>query len=753
MSGRMPPECGTAYKIEFDAELFDAFGAINGPFLNNVGSLGMLSRFRLRAGDSEPLSKTSFYSALSLLTKAMKTCGQGHIARTIRGICHHIENRFNWFLKTGKAIQNQCDDFVRQHLKALSSWAFKFVYTRGPAYMLLMHLHTTGGPSPWTKEKVIHDINEWVNGEDAGKLDMLKPYIDETFNQWTGQSHSQPKMNFREFCSDPLRWGTPGGAKKTTIHKESFRSKWAWVFSKILSFSSKSQGQSESMQYNPDYDLYKDALEEDQVCVVALKEEPAKTRQIITTPMASYMRQSYLTYLWGRLPDWSPLSSSRWVTRFQATCYKWYGCADAERFDHSVGIDTIEYILRKLGTYNVESREIAEAEIRSINDLWISWGDRKWRYKGGLLSGWRITSLVGTLVSIAIGKYICARADMHGVDVAGSGDDIILSTHTLGLTNSRLCSLYNETGYRANLAKTTAGAVGEFLRMIYSPVGIFGYVGTILGSLVYASPWLERFQLTSEQALSSNWLTFYSRLLPHSQDHSGLTDWIKGCIKGELRHMMDVSSDTLDNWLKTPICAGGGGPLEWSDCTVWTKLFPIRHKNDTSRRSFLSMFNIKTEKEKEDDRPYRRLRQVIKVPLIPIREGARTLASLTPSPTEDMIPDDVNKSKVLLSWLCDDNLGTSWLEQNLRYKIPRSKRTKSKHDIFEYVMGIGDDKASLTSIQTTNEATAYYTDTVKALVNAASRSKRYYNMRDLDSTATMFMMDHFNNVKFVVGTW
>lgn len=749
----MPPECGVVYRVEFDAKLFDAFEAINGPFLDNVGTLGALSRFRLRATEGEPLAKTSFYTALTMLIRAMKACGQGHMARSLKGLCHLLENKLQWFIRKGKATINNCDDFVRKHLKALSSWAFGYVYERGPAYMLLMHLHTTGGPSPWTKDSVAKDISSWLDGESAGKLDLLKPYIDETFIEWTVKSKARSKMSFSEFSSDPLRWGTPGGAKKSLIGGEVYRSKWAWIFSKILSKENTKDGVKSTLEYDPDVDLYEHALLEDPDCVVALKEEAAKTRQIITTPMASYIRQSYLMYLWGRLPDWSPLSSSRWVTKFQATSYKWYGCADAERFDHSVGIDTVEYILRKLGSYNHESSRVAEEEIRSIKDLWVTWGRKKWRYRGGLLSGWRITSIVGTLVSIAIGKYISAQVDMHGVDVAGSGDDIILSTNGKGLTNTELCELYNKTGYRANLAKTTAGSVGEFLRMIYSPVGIFGYPGTILGSLVYASPWLERFELTSEQALSSNWLTFYSRLVPHSRSHRSLTTWVRKCIKVEMRKMLDLDGGVIDDWLDTPICAGGGGPLEWSRFERWTKLFPAKREGKQKTRSLLSMFNIQSEKEREEDRVYKRKRTVVRVPLRPIREGARVMASLHPDGNDDAIPDDVNKTKTMFTWLYDDTLSTSWLEKRLRVFIPRSKRTNSKLDIFSYLMGTNEQAASLTSIQTTNEATAFYTDTVKALVKAASKSKRYYTMRDLDATATMFMMDHFSNVKFVVGTW
>lgn len=104
-------------------------------------------------------------------------------------------------------------------------------------------------------------------------------------------------------------------------------------------------------------------MKEGNVCKVALKEETKKTRVIITTPMASYLRQCYLVYRWGRLKGDTPISSASWLGRFQSMDYRWYGCADAERFDHSVSKEIVKYIIEKMADIDDETRQVGREEI------------------------------------------------------------------------------------------------------------------------------------------------------------------------------------------------------------------------------------------------------------------------------------------------------------------------------------------------------------------------------------------------------
>ncbi|CAF4889885.1 unnamed protein product [Pieris macdunnoughi] len=114
-----------------------------------------------------------------------------------------------------------------------------------------------------------------------------------------------------------------------------------------------------------------------------------------------------------------------------------------------------------MGEIDDETRWVAQAELNSIDRLIISWNGKEWPYKGGLLSGWRITSLVGTMVSMAIGRYIIQKNNIPGARAVGMGDDIILASPLYGLTQEQLFDSYAETGFNINLLKTISGPIGS----------------------------------------------------------------------------------------------------------------------------------------------------------------------------------------------------------------------------------------------------------------------------------------------------
>lgn len=301
--------------MHLDEDLGLRLYSVEPPFLPNVKSLDKLRRFRMRVPETFPLHTTSFGVGLYVYITMIKKSGQHILARSILGLLFKIKKLMSLKKKKGELAPSgqQDDDFVRKSLKQISGWAFPKVFDIGPAYMLLMHMENLGGQSPWTEQQIIDDITAWTSGVNEGNFELLKPYYDQALMKW-----GKPHLSFREFCCDALRWGTSGGAKKATFFGEEFRSKWAWAYSQLFNGDG---------TLNEGVDLYKEALKEGNTCKVALKEESKKTRQIITTPMASYLRQCYLVYRWGRLRGDTPISEASWLGRFQKRQYAWYGCA------------------------------------------------------------------------------------------------------------------------------------------------------------------------------------------------------------------------------------------------------------------------------------------------------------------------------------------------------------------------------------------------------------------------------------------
>lgn len=741
VNGQMFPRGASLYTISCDEGLDLAMEKVAGPFLPNVTRLDVYRRYHVDVPHSFPTSGSSFADGTYLYYVSMNRMGQFKLARSYLGILNKIRNLYA--VKMRKMPQAfdlrlSCfDDFVRKHLKAVSAWAFPRVFSDGPAYMFLMHGDMLGGHAPWTKDQILADITNWTSGKDQCNLELLLPYMGRIFDLWPKDSHKDHKLGFREFCNDPLRWGTSGGAKRVTIGEEQYRSKWAWAWSRLI----------KDGKY-VDVDLYAEACAEDNTCVVALKEEEKKTREIITTPMASYLRQSYLAYRWGNLPGDTPLSQPRWLGDFQSTEYAWYGCADADRFDHSVSKDMVEYVLTRLGSIDAECAAVAQEEINSLQGLKVKWNDVTWDYRGGLLSGWRLTSMIGTIASLAIGHFIIDDLGLVGARVIAMGDDIMIASPGLTATRDQLYESYAKTGFKVNMAKTTVGRTGEFLRQTYSPRGILGYPANGLSAIIFSPPWLARYQLEKEQEVSKSWLTFYSRLLPHSLETQSLTTFFRKRISEAVKTMGNIRG-SLQNWLNTPISAGGGGPIEWSNPKEWSSIVLDFPDTDTAP-SFLSLFGITASSMKDT---IHRSKRIQRQDLMSIRHDCSQLHRLGPELVV-RIPDFVNKTRALLSWFLDKTVsGVSSLEGALQVKLPRSLHLARKLEVVKFVLGIERSATGFCSVQTTVAATGRYQAKMASLTRVAASNRRLFNAKNISAVATLYASQLFTHVPFVSGTW
>lgn len=102
----------------------------------------------------------------------------------------------------------------------------------------------------------------------------------------------------------------------------------------------------------------------------------------------------------------SPISSGAWVARFEEIVPAWYGCIDGDRFDQTIPAWFIRMVIDRFGDLDEETRKVADEELKSLDELMLTWQGRNWKWLGGLLSGWRLTSLLGYLVSHCDARYI-----------------------------------------------------------------------------------------------------------------------------------------------------------------------------------------------------------------------------------------------------------------------------------------------------------------------------------------------------------
>lgn len=663
--------------------------------------------------------------------------GQTEIAATLLLILNNIRHRYDASFKFPNS--SHLDDYFRKNLKLIHDFCFPKVFSDGPAYTFFCHLHQLGGKVPFEKADIERDISDWVSGDiDAMDKDWVGKKFDKLFTLW-----GSPLGVFLppdEFFNDILRWGTSGGAPKSDLLGQSYRTKWGWGFSKLLS----SDG-----TLNKDVDIYKIAKSESGNARVALKEEASKTRPIITTPMDSYLRQCYLLYRWGK-PKLinSPISSNSWLPTFMSSQFSWYGCVDGQRFDHSIPKWFVLEVVKRLGGLDEHTRWVAEEEIASMNNLKIQWNETTWDWEGGLLSGWRLTSLVGTIASWMAAQWIMEKTDTLGSLTDGAlGDDLILASNTKQLDKKTLCDQYNAFGLRANMAKTTTGPVGEFLRKTYSDRGIEGYPALAVRSLVYANPWIESYNFEGPSELANSWLVLYSRFLSH-YTNLNFHSFIFSLAADGLTHFFPhISKNNWECWLRTPICAGGGGPLEWSDPNVWQT---ITYTRDVTGRptQFLQVLGVL-----KASTSMRKTPLLTPTNLPSLHQKFDEIRRTPSAPIHAILPKAINLTFTLYDWFTDESQTRTHIERILNTKLPLSLRTSSKADILTWIFGSNKDNGGVTTVCVPLEVSSQACKPVKNLTYTFSMSKRNKNLRHMGVAATLYAAHYLRDVEVVRGTW
>lgn len=727
---RIVPQCSVPYQIFLDDSISRDLIVPEQGLRPNVKNLEVLRRYK------RFVRVTGSYSlGLNVYISTMFKIGQVNVGRCIIGIMSRILRG----AAKNNVPEEYLDDWIRKKLKMVSNWAYVNTFERGLGYSLLVHLHTLGGKSPFTSEQILEDINLWTDTKINGRekdfdRDSVMKTLDKVFTRWL-PSEPSGHLSFDEFCNDVLRWGTNGGGPRTDWIGGKYRTKWAWGLSKVLDNDGK---------YKNSAKIYQDSKKYGNIYNVALKEEPAKTREVITAPISCYLRQSYLMYRWGKPKLNSPISNDAWLKDFQNNVYSWYGAIDGERFDHCVPKWFVEEIITRLGNLDEECRAVADEEIRLLQNLKIVWKSKhRWGWSGGLLSGWRLTSVIGSIASECASDYILSKLGKFGAINNGvMGDDLIMYSHSDAIDKSDLVDAYNSFGLVSNMSKTVCGSSGEFLRKICCERGILGYAALGLKSILYASPWVTKYTYDNEIEISNSWLTYYSRLLPHTITTGCLTKYIQQELVNELNRLQ--KDEGWIDWLRTPISAGGGGPSEWSDPSVWTT---VDHTRDgVDQHNLINLLGVLKPK-------YVFVRQAKLRPVDILRssrlsEKMSTFINTIYSP----VPKKNINFTSLLSNFLDGSISVSELNKCLTSDIPRGLRCLDRPSIVRYLLGVISEESGITTVQHTKEQLASTSRLQNFVSRAAAISKGFSN-RLIKPAITLYSSMLMHDEKRLYGTW
>lgn len=546
------------------------------------------------------------------------------------------------------------DDFYRQTLAEVDKITFWYVHNAPthikPYFAGMLGLSSMGGPRSWTIDDITNKVSEWVTG-DFKWSDEIEEYcakrMDSWFDTWKPKM-AKDFMTYEEYTTDLSRWATPGGAPSVrtnlTNKEETLRSKWAW-----------------GLHHLEVGNIHKALDQSDERAGAAIKEEE-KTRVIITTPMSSYVRQCYILYRMGD-PKFlkSTISDSERVTKLAGSMAKTYICLDASKFDHNVPKMFVMDIFHRLraAAHSVSDLQLVEVitrEIESIENLVVTYDGKSFPYQKGILSGWRFTSFIGSMLSALVCEYIMSELNIMG-DYCVQGDDIIIWTND-PISQDAVFKTAEKFGMEVNKKKTTISTSGEFLKYVYGEDKIYGYPARCVRSIFYANPWLDTTAVSQPSEVASKWHTYYSRM--------SLTT---GNVLEDTRSYYYEASKDINGWLggrfktseilelfHSPMSLGGLGTYEFMSLgnmsmKVLTST-PVHTKTDKSidlnvRGRVYNVFGIRSERGPLSVKEVK-ITPATYLNLIDAKKRVRSSIYTKDLSLPDKFPDDVN---ILRSYL------------------------------------------------------------------------------------------------------
>lgn len=464
------------------------------------------------------------------------------------------------------------DDVVRCVIADIE----KEVSARGTdAKLAVSGLSTSGGPRGWEKEQIVEYVTQWVQGDAplfAGHEQWVRATLAKWFRVWVNASvpAGQTKPDLSQFRIDPVRWGTSGGATPTSESLAELKKLFPGL--EKMAFRTKTIAGVSALMFGKMDDL----LRPSNVCHAALKEE-SKTRVIISTPMHSYVDTCYLLDLLGP-PTFlqSTISQPSLMAAFTDNYARFYSAIDASRFDFNVPKWLLKAIWEELAAavsqvghpnYS-QAAEICSKLSSELDHLVVEVLGVHIAYQKGLLSGWRSTSFIGSLISALCCEHYVQSLPVVGFAVPASsvgyivqGDDIILYSSTHNLADS--VDYMRGLGVATHPSKCLIGREGDFLRAIYTSEGRKTYPMRSLRSIFYANPWIEQRAFKGLVEISQNWLVVESRFSLLATTRSP-ENFVRRAACADIARWSggSLSASQVRRLYETPLSVGGLGPVE-----------------------------------------------------------------------------------------------------------------------------------------------------------------------------------------------
>jgi hypothetical protein len=364
-----------------------------------------------------------------------------------------------------------------------------------------------------------------------------------------------------EYANDPLLWGTAGSVlydrkeelKGLTDEARVVKAKnTKWAAAAVIKPERVSRSiRSRTTQY----------------AKAITKRETKKSRQVIASDLDTYWKQDYLSEsALDNILAGSEKSTlwmgSRKVGKFWEKMRTRQGKVllplDQSQFDRNQNRDMIAAVLR--GIYiaceDHASKEwlgVFRLAMLSIKSGYVLAAGKRIPYKNGVLSGWRWTAMIDTLLNYAVSEVALDRLGVFFRENTYQGDDV-----DGVFSNMRDAYGYwkkiNDWHFEVNPFKFFASySRTEFLRRYKSGEMISGYPARSVNSILWRnpinmplSPGIDR--LTE---VNAQWSMYFGRL-------GYVMDTYPWYVVADMSKANELSYQVVSEWLSSPRSWGGG---------------------------------------------------------------------------------------------------------------------------------------------------------------------------------------------------
>jgi hypothetical protein len=462
--------------------------------------------------------------------------------------------------------------------RALSEYAKKKGTVVDENWRSLVDLHRLRDYLPYAADaEFVEDIKDWV---------QRKP-----LHTWNGDERKW-YHKFREKFREVLRRGGKRPDKVTSID-EFIENGDIWCTSgsgfepdagklKVYNLTKKSEVEVKKNKWSVRWSLSNYKIKRlifkkrHQRCKAVQKSEPGKVRAVISSDLALYLKMSYVsTFLEkifrGRKDSTLFMDADARFELWQKMAYDGTQRMplDQSEFDRNVSFEQITIMLEEIKYFLVDMQ--APADILEVMDLiiyalsggYVIIGGVRIPIHNGVLSGWRWTALLDTLVNLTelamaqewVRENSVIPAEL--VDYNAQGDDDWLKINRRD-TAIALWLAYESFGLFVNPGKFFLDTRrDEYLRRVYDKGKITGYPARSITSIAFRNPVSEKETVGADRIRQSltKWKLFSERLDVNFDGSWFFKKWQQDAVQGT----RGITKQEVVAWFNQSAWVGGLG--------------------------------------------------------------------------------------------------------------------------------------------------------------------------------------------------